>query len=96
MANPVPPVPSLPFSPNISTDYLQLVVKTLVTILIDYARRLNGALMKDGSEAMTRPLVLAQFATADLPTASLWEGGIVYDSTTNTVKFSNGAVWTSM
>jgi len=96
MANPVPPVPSLPISPNISKDYIQFLIRTLVQILVDHARRLNGALMKDGSEAMTRPLVLAQYATVDLPTAADWEGGIVYDSTANRVKFSDGASWTAM
>lgn len=45
---------------------------------------------------MASPLPLKSFAVADLPTASLWEGSIVYvsDETGGAVlAFSNGTQW---
>lgn len=36
-----------------------------------------------------------QFATGSLPTASTYEGNIAYDTTTNTIKFSDGTSWLS-
>lgn len=42
------------------------------------------------------PVSLPQYATGSLPTASSFEGAIVYDSTTNQVKFSDGSTWTAM
>ncbi len=42
------------------------------------------------------PLKLASYATGSLPAAASHAGSIVYDTTTTTVKFSNGSVWTSM
>jgi len=42
------------------------------------------------------PFVLAGYATVSLPTASSHARGLVYDTTTNTVKFSNGTVWSNI
>lgn len=42
------------------------------------------------------PLKLASYATGSLPTASSFEGCIVYDSTTQQVKYSDGSTWTAL
>lgn len=60
------------------------------------AQRANVGLPIDGTRAMTKPLPLKSYATADLPTASLWEGAIVYDSDDSAVKRSDGANWSSV
>jgi hypothetical protein len=52
--------------------------------------------MKSTELTMALPLNLAQYATGSLPTASSFEGCVVYDSTTQTVKYSDGSTWTSM
>lgn len=46
------------------------------------------------AEPWDSPVRLQQIATASLPSAADWTGGIVYDSTTGEVKRSNGTVWT--
>lgn len=42
------------------------------------------------------PFVLAGYATGSLPTASDHSMGLAYDTTTNTVKFSNGTAWAAL
>lgn len=97
MANKVTPVPQLPnVSKTNAVDYLQYLVKAATRIFIEHAARLNLAIPSDGTEAPTAPLPLWQVATADLPSAAAWEGAILYDSTANRVKFSDGATWTAM
>lgn len=62
-------------------------------------RRLNGVLPKDGSEAMTQPLVLATFTTATKPAAADWAGGVIYVSdggAGNIIQASNGTSWVSL
>lgn len=46
----------------------------------------------------TKPIGLPQFATSELSKFSVsdWEGHIVYDTTTNTVKFSDGTSWANI
>lgn len=52
---------------------------------------------KSGKEVTHNLLTkLAQYATGSLPTASSFEGCIVYDTTTNEVKYSNGSTWTAL
>lgn len=60
------------------------------------AMRANASLPYDGSRGMGNPLLLAPYAIADLPTASLWENGLVY--VTNDIggavpAFSDGTDW---
>lgn len=60
------------------------------------AVRANASLAKDGTNGMTMPLKLAQYAVANLPTASLWTGAIVYvtDETGGAVPaFADGTNW---
>jgi hypothetical protein len=47
-------------------------------------------------EPWDSPLRLQSIATASLPTAADYPGGIVYDSTTETVKRSNGTAWAAV
>lgn len=96
MANKVIPVPSLPNVSKNDVAVLQQLVKAATRILIEHATRLNLAIPLDGTEAPTAPLPLWQVATADLPAAADWEGAILYDSTANRVKYSDGATWTAM
>lgn len=42
------------------------------------------------------PFVLAGYATGSLPTASSHTRGLAYDTTTNTVKVSNGSAWVNI
>lgn len=51
---------------------------------------------KDGTVGMTNPLKLKQYAVADVPTASLWTGALIYvtDETGGAVPaFSDGTNW---
>lgn len=60
------------------------------------AIRANSALPKDGTEAMAAPLLLMSYTVATLPTASLYEGAIIYVSNEvggKTVAFSDGTNW---
>lgn len=47
----------------------------------------------DSVDFGNRTILLGQFATGNLPGATNVEGGIVYDSTTSTIKFSDGSSW---
>jgi hypothetical protein len=47
-------------------------------------------------EIWESPLRLQEIATADLPAASAWRGGLVFDGTTLGVKQSNGTVWAAV
>lgn len=77
-------------------DSIKQLFRALFQEFSQHATRLNGVLPKDGTEVMNRPLPLASYATADLPDATLWEGSIVYDLTTQTVKWSNGTAWATI
>jgi hypothetical protein len=60
------------------------------------AERANASLPIDGSKGMTHPLPLKSYTVATLPTASLWEGAIVYvsnESGGKTIAFSDGLAW---
>lgn len=60
------------------------------------ALRLNATLTKDGTNAMTNPLVLVSYTVSGLPDAGLWEGGMVYvsDETGGAIPaFSDGTNW---
>lgn len=46
--------------------------------------------------AMERTQQIPQYATAALPVASTVEGLQVYDTTSKTMKFSNGTTWVAM
>jgi len=71
------------------------LIRTLYYMLTSAFHRLNNVLPEDGSEDMAAPLPLQEVATADLPSAALWEGGLVYDTTRNRVLYSDGSTWLS-
>ena len=60
------------------------------------AKRANAALPKDGTEGMVNPLPLESYTVATVPTASLWDGSLIYvsDETGGAVPaFSDGTNW---
>ena len=96
MANKVPGTPSLPQIGNDALDSLRALHKALFQMLIVDFYRTNLCLPNDGTERMEAPLPLARYTTVLLPSAALYPGALVYDTTTSTVKFSNGAVWANV
>jgi hypothetical protein len=75
------------------------LVKTLVMALAQHAVRLNHSLQKDGTEAMEGPLTLTTYTTATRPTASDYEGAVIYVSDgSGGSKFqgSDGSSWVSL
>lgn len=74
-------------------SYVTSLYSTLFNLFQRIAVRVNAVLPKDGTEAMTRPLPLKQYATADLPAASAWTGSVVWDSTVGKLKYSDGSSW---
>ena len=53
--------------------------------------------IRDGlSDVWTTALRLKDYTTAGLPPAADWKQGLVYDSTTVSVKFSDGTNWTGL
>lgn len=60
------------------------------------AQRANASLPRNGTQPMTQPLVLAAFAIAELPDASLWQWGtvVVTDDVGGSIPaFSDGTDW---
>ncbi len=58
--------------------------------------RANASLPRDGSGEMTAPLILASYAVADVPDATLWTGAMIYvsDETGGAIPaFSDGTNW---
>lgn len=101
MANKVRQVPALPsgfVQPTIPaiTQAFSNLIRSIFTELAEHANRLNGTLIKDGSEVMTGPAVLASFTVATVPTASLYTGGMIYVSNETggaVPAFSDGTNW---
>lgn len=59
--------------------------------------KLRAIKMEDQDVGGNRYLQLPEIATAALATAAAGnEGGIVYDATTNTVKYSDGSAWATI
>lgn len=96
MAHRIGPTPQLSQPRGNSAEDVRGLALQMFKDSVDLRARLRDMLPSDGSEGMSRPLPLARFATVDLPNAALWEGSIVYDSTTKTVKWSNGTVWATI
>lgn len=62
----------------------------------DHALRLNECLTVDGAEPMEKPFPLASYTVATVPTASEWEGSVIYVSNETggkTLAFSDGTDW---
>lgn len=60
--------------------YLHSLVQAMKRHFAQLAARANGTLPKDGSEALTGPLMLGTYTTGTLPTASDYPGAIIYVS----------------
>lgn len=58
---------------------------------------LGGSLLSgDGTAVISNKIIqLANIATASLPAAASYKGAVVFDSTTNTFKYSDGSSWIS-
>lgn len=100
-------LPDRPFLPKGSglDPAFDVLVKALTDFLGKVITRSNGLLPKDGTEAMTQPLILEQATVAQLeggsPTyvASVYTGALVYctDDTGGAVPaFSDGTNWRRM
>lgn len=96
MANRLPQTPALGQVTANLQESLGGLQRALYRVLTEILTRGNLAFVKDGTEAFEAPLPLQQTATADLPPAADHKGKLVYDLTTNTVKFSNGTTWTAL
>lgn len=93
MAKRVKRTPSLPNVTANVRDSLAQTSRVLYQDGVEQNYRLNLALPKDGTEPMEAPLSLQAVATGSLPSAALYEGAIIYDTTTNDVLFSDGTTW---
>lgn len=51
---------------------------------------------EDNYTSSAKIFLPGQYATGSLPTASSYEGAIAYDTTTQTMKWSNGTVWATI
>ena len=81
---------------SILSTSVEALTTALLPWIADIANRVNRVLPKDGTEAMLKPLVLQSVAVADLLTASLWTGGIIFvsDETGGAQPaFSDGTDW---
>ncbi len=94
MGNKVPATPSLPISGGASA-----LAKALYQELTAYAFRLNLALLKDGTEAMTAPSSLLPVTLAQLAAnwaAASYTGAVLFVSDETggaTLAFSDGTNW---
>ncbi len=103
MANKVPervtiPTPRLPTSEGVRAWGVTLV-RVLTQVFIEVSQRLNIALPKDGTEAMTAPLGLVTFTVATLPPASDHTGAIIFVSdgaAGSKFRGSDGTSWLSL
>lgn len=96
MAKRVKRAPNLP---NITQDVqrsLTQVNRALYQDGVETNYRLNLAYPKDGTEPFEAPMPLQSVVTGSLPPAANFEGNIIYDTTTNTLKYSNGSAWISL
>lgn len=94
-----PPMLPRPPSPAGVIDWSRQMVAQLGRYFGQVGHRLNGSLVKDGSEPMTGPLGLKEYTVATLPTASDYEGHLIYvsDGGAGAVfRGSDGSSWVSL
>lgn len=101
MANKVNQTPNLP-SPIILqtvqnvTDYLTNLIQSLTSELSDHALRLNTALVNDGTEISSAPILMKEYLKTALPSAVKYKGGMIMvsnDTGGYTPAFSDGTSW---
>lgn len=77
-----------------------ILIRILTPLLRQFGYRINRVLPKDGTEAMTAPLPLAQYTTATKPAASTAnKGTIIFVSdggAGNVFQGSNGTAWVAL
>jgi len=86
--------------------FLGALLQALMMAFFRIKNRLNGVLPKDGTEAMdaqlnfsTFPVKPPTYTVATRPTASSWEGGIIYVSDGGggaVFQGSNGSAWVNL
>lgn len=92
----LPDLPLIPRPSGEDTAWARQLSSTLSRNLSEIAFRGNRVVPKDGSEAMTGPLVLASYLKAALPAAASYTGGLIFVSNETggaTVAFSDGTNW---
>lgn len=101
MANKVSNSPNLPAPFSLLSfasisDYVTSFVQQLTNELREHATRLNAAMVRDGTEAMTGPMVLKTYVKAALPLAASYTNGLIIvsdDVGGLTPAFSDGTNW---
>lgn len=93
MAHRIGPTPQISQPTSNRVEDVQALSRAFFIDSTDLRSRLRDMVPKDGSERMDAPFPLRVYATVGLPAAADWEGSIVFDTTTNSLKFSDGAAW---
>lgn len=96
MANKVNQSASISSPFNLTLDWATQLVNTLTSEFRDHALRLNAALMGDGSEAASGPVVYKSYVKAALPSALKYKNGLIIvsdDVGGLTPAFSDGTNW---
>ena len=102
MAQLVDATPILPRASTGAPDVRALALydarlnQALFQTFIKFAYRLNSALMRDGSEPMSGPLVLPTYTVAGVPDVATYARGLIYVSNETggaTIAFSDGVNW---
>lgn len=78
------------------TLYLNTLVRDVIGELGLHADRLNRSVQTDGTETMSKPLILKSYTVAGVPAASAWTSGLIYVSDETggaTLAFSDGTNW---
>lgn len=78
---------------------IEALISQLKLQLYKFGFRINRVLPKDGTEAMSNPLILASFTTATRPSAGSWTGGIIFVSdgaAGSKFQGSDGSAWVSL
>lgn len=100
---------NLSFGSDATTDatpngVIQNIITNPVGFVSDFVFKLYDGidineklrLKPTGALKSTGPIGSGQYTTGSLPTASSYSGYIAYDTTTSTVKFSDGSVWANI
>lgn len=101
MANKVNQSAPIPFPFNLYSfqsiaDFVGQLVNTLTSEFRDHALRLNAAMMADGSEAASAPVILKTYTKTNLPSAATYINGMIIVSNDTgglTPAFSDGTNW---
>ena len=98
------PIEQVPLMPTLigkgpHEEFLSALILAITNAFVRSSQRVNGVYPKDGTEPMDAPVKLKEFTVATRPTASAWEGGIIYvsDGGAGAVfQGSNGTAWVNL